>query len=151
MKRNKHPEFSPFYACFLPRLKEAANKHGYALAYHGSMATDLDLLCVPWVDEPSTPEVLIQEMSKVLRIETIDGDPEVKPHGRLAWCLPICANAVFDVSVMPVQKTVEQVTRIIINKEMMPAVCEDSGQAEWSTGEAQKLAEAICSRETVGE
>lgn len=40
-------------------------------------------------------------------------------------------------------KDVERVARVIINKEYIPAVCEDSGQAEWSIGEATKLAKAI--------
>lgn len=32
---------------------------------------------------------------------------------------------------------------LIIDKELTPSVCEDSGQAEWCLGEAQKLASAI--------
>ena len=39
--------------------------------------------------------------------------------------------------------TVEGIRRIIIDKELMPAVCEDSGQAEWTVGESEHLATAI--------
>ena len=39
--------------------------------------------------------------------------------------------------------SVEDIRRIIIDKELVPKVCEDSGQAEWTVGESKKLAEAI--------
>jgi len=39
--------------------------------------------------------------------------------------------------------SVEDIRRIIIDKELVPRVCEDSGQAEWTVGESKKLAEAI--------
>ena len=37
----------------------------------------------------------------------------------------------------------ERIRRIIIDKELVPTVCEDSGQAEWTVGESNKLAQAI--------
>ena len=39
---------------------------------------------------------------------------------------------------------VEKVRRIIIDKELIPRVMEDSGQAEWTVGESRKLAHSIC-------
>ena len=42
-----------------------------------------------------------------------------------------------------VPMSVESIKRIVIDKELMPSVCEDSGQAEWSDGESEKLAKAI--------
>lgn len=42
---------------------------------------------------------------------------------------------------------VAEIERIIITKELMPRVCMDSGQAEWTVGEARKLAEAIYASE----
>ena len=42
--------------------------------------------------------------------------------------------------------SVEDIRRIIIDKELVPRVCEDSGQAEWTVGESKKLAEAIYHR-----
>jgi hypothetical protein len=38
---------------------------------------------------------------------------------------------------------VENIRRIILDKELMPEPMEDSGNCEWSIGEATKLAEAI--------
>lgn len=41
------------------------------------------------------------------------------------------------------ERLVEKLIRHIIDKEMIPSVCHDSGQAEWTTGEAKKLAEVL--------
>jgi len=40
-------------------------------------------------------------------------------------------------------EVIDAVKRTIIDKELIPSVCTDSEQAEWSEGEAKKLAEAI--------
>lgn len=40
----------------------------------------------------------------------------------------------------------DQITEIILIKELMPTVCEDSGQPEWSVGEARELATEINKR-----
>ena len=42
--------------------------------------------------------------------------------------------------------SVEEIRRIIIEKELQPAVCLDSGEAEWTVGESKKLATAIHNR-----
>jgi len=44
---------------------------------------------------------------------------------------------------MPKNEVVKGIENIILNKELTPTVCEDSGLVEWSVGEAQKLAQAI--------
>lgn len=38
---------------------------------------------------------------------------------------------------------VEEIKGVIVQKELIPRVCKDSGQAEWSEGEARKLATAV--------
>jgi len=44
----------------------------------------------------------------------------------------------------PKEKTLEEkFIRVIVDKELMPTVAYDSGQAEWTVGEAKKLAQAL--------
>jgi hypothetical protein len=76
------------YAKVLPYLVEIAREHGYCLAVHGSMATDLDLVAVPWVERVAEPEVLIEAIREAVG-GRIDLTPEwgEKPHGRLAWTI----------------------------------------------------------------
>lgn len=56
-----------FYAVLLHRFREIALAHGYALAVHGSMASDMDLLTVPWVEEVSEPLELARAFLKEMR------------------------------------------------------------------------------------
>lgn len=44
------------YAYYFETLKEIAKEHGYNLIVHGSMNRDLDLIAIPWVNEPK-PEI----------------------------------------------------------------------------------------------
>ena len=44
--------------------------------------------------------------------------------------------------------TVEEIRKIIIDKEYTPTISKDSEQAEWTVGESRKLAEAIYKRIT---
>ena len=39
-----------FYASVLPVVTEVARKYGWAVAVHGSMNKDLDLMMMPWVE-----------------------------------------------------------------------------------------------------
>ena len=101
----KSPTIAPAYACLYPGLAEIARTHGYALAIHGSVSTDLDLIAVPWTDEASSAEIVAQAIrahaAACLTQGCSGGNPEQKPHGRLAWHLGIEAGACIDLSVMP--------------------------------------------------
>ena len=80
----------PFYAAGLyPKLAEVFRSHGYALAVHGSVGTDFDLIAVPWVDEAGKPEDVISECLKKFAFEQIPDQtkPTPKPHSRCAYTL----------------------------------------------------------------
>jgi len=110
-------------------MRIAARECGYALATHGSMAFDIDILLVPWVEDAEPPTVLIPrlraECSKVTGMPTYFWgmpceDPEmscgddflleqgkrpddVRPHGRISWSWQLGGGAYVDCSVMPLQ------------------------------------------------
>lgn len=78
------------YAHALPTLTNVARKHGYALAVHGSMATDLDLIAVPWIEEVSHPDVLAEALRECVGGMFSGGqdatsNATVKTHGRIAY------------------------------------------------------------------
>lgn len=106
-------------ACeLLPALRVVARSKGYALAYHGSFARDIDVIAAPWTD--SAVDAL--ELAEAIRAEAarISGHtafslndenaaprdyqrrgPEPKPHGRLGWSIHIAgAGTYIDLSVL---------------------------------------------------
>lgn len=105
------------YVAMIPTLTEAARELGYALAVHGSMGRDLDLVAIPWTEDAGSAEQLIMRLLSAcgfcgghLAHRSPDhkdpangnGDlPAVKPHGRRAWSINFENGRYLDVSVMP--------------------------------------------------
>lgn len=106
------------YVALIPLLMERARKCGYALAVHGSLARDLDLIAAPWTEEAVSGEALVLELLAAggwtgahLLPESTDQEgkvarkagsaPDAKPHGRLAWSIHFNNGLYIDVSVMP--------------------------------------------------
>lgn len=92
---------APTYMCLYPGLAEIARANGYALAVHGSLARDMDLIAVPWIDSPSSPEVVIAAIESAYGIRRIGGLTRA-PHGRLVQTIGIQFGECFiDLSFMP--------------------------------------------------
>jgi hypothetical protein len=104
------------YVAMIPPLTEAAREVGYALAVHGSMGRDLDLIAVPWTEEAVSAEALIMRLLSAsgflhahLPHRREDATPDqasgdvgaIKPHGRRAWSIHFDNGLYLDVSVMP--------------------------------------------------
>jgi hypothetical protein len=91
------------YAAVMPELHDCAHACGYALAVHGSLRRDCDVVAVPWVVWAEPPERLISALARSLSVygDTTPHGPERKPHGRLAWTIPMGCGLALDVSVMP--------------------------------------------------
>lgn len=90
------------------QVRAAARRKGYALAVHGSLLRDIDLLAVPWVPRAAGPRGLLREIVKTLERTKTAGtvfvprkQPTVKPHGRLAWSIHLGFGQYIDLSVMP--------------------------------------------------
>lgn len=126
----KDATMAPAYACLYPGLCAVARRHGYALAIHGSVSRDFDLVAVPWIEGCSPAVELIAALKAHLdalsyrELLTVEGGltPEqasqiadhvegqrnadgasVKPHGRRAWSLHLGCGAYVDVSVTPME------------------------------------------------
>lgn len=104
------PGRAAFYACLYPMLVEVGREHGYAVALHGSLARDLDLIATPWVENYSAPDDFVKDVAK--RVGAIAGDDLVvvwpndprskpKPHGRLVYTVVLEGGAFIDLSVIP--------------------------------------------------
>jgi hypothetical protein len=65
------------YAYYFIQLKEIALEYGYNLVLHGSMNRDLDLIAIPWVDDPK-PELemvisLAEHLGGEVMLKNIEG------------------------------------------------------------------------------
>lgn len=104
---------APAYAVIYHGLAEVARKYGYALAIHGSVLTDLDLVAIPWTDNAVDAETVKRAIVKHIGLCGINTDengndwdiPFAKPHGRVAWKFHLEAGGAVDLSVMPRMET----------------------------------------------
>ena len=80
------------YAMYYHYLKDIATHYGYNLLINGSMNRDLDLVAVPWVDNPQPEQNMIQEFEMYLTgmkvVDTKRKTPfTVLPGGRKAYTI----------------------------------------------------------------
>lgn len=102
----KPANFAPVYACLYPLLADIARKHGYALATHGSMARDFDLVCIPWVEKPSKPLTVVDEIISTFSMRQV-GDPDVAEHFRIRYTLAVKFGECFiDLSFTPSRQSI---------------------------------------------
>jgi hypothetical protein len=71
----------PLYASLYPQFSEIFRKHGWALAVHGSVISDFDLIAVPWVEKPSEPDDVVSEIVDSFCFHKA-GELTPKLHGR---------------------------------------------------------------------
>lgn len=83
------PNFAPVYVALYPQLARIFQKHGYALAVHGSVARDFDLIAVAWAESISKPEEVIKEITDTFAIVWIPVEPEIKNHNRKCYTLAV--------------------------------------------------------------
>jgi len=100
-----------YHDALLPGLRYAARRCGYALAVHGSLTRDIDVIAAPWRDTAPDAAYLIEMLKKV--IEAVCGtarhregneQPTKMPCGRLAWSIYLTHRdepPYLDISVMP--------------------------------------------------
>jgi hypothetical protein len=100
----KSANFAPAYLGLYPELAEITRKHGYALAAHGSMARDFDLICIPWVEDASDPQTVVDEIVNTYALKEIGGPPDIREHGRIVYTLKVSFGECFlDFSFMPLR------------------------------------------------
>lgn len=85
-------EMHAFFQGCVRRMQPKARELGYALAVHGSMQRDLDVLAVPWADEAIEDlDLLARELQKAAcGFEAATYQWERKPHGRVATSFCVC-------------------------------------------------------------
>jgi hypothetical protein len=131
------------YAVFYPRLCEVARANGYALAIHGTMQRDCDLVAIPWTDEAVDPVALVNALQAEsggcwTHPEWDDiapnGTPTKKPHGRVAYSVHLTDRGgqgpYFDISVMPRASSDSAAKRVF-----------DASQALWHASGVERHAE----------
>ena len=68
------------YAMYYLHLKQIAEHYGYNLVIHGSLDRDLDLVAIPWVDNPRPEQDMIKDFQMHLT-----GRNVLRPSGNVQF------------------------------------------------------------------
>lgn len=75
------------YAYYFSHLKDIATDYGYNLVVHGSMNRDLDLIAIPWVNEPKPEVEMIRALNDWLGGEIDESLTGTLPGGRTSYVI----------------------------------------------------------------
>lgn len=89
------------YAHRLNEIQAIGRAHGYAIAIHGSMQRDLDVLAVPWTARATIAADLVDALCDRMPCDLGTNSPTERPHGRMSYTLMMCGSLFMDLSVMP--------------------------------------------------
>lgn len=97
----KPANYAPVYCALYPALAEVTREFGYALAVHGSLGRDMDLVCIPWATDAGAPGVVVGAITERFAIKQV-GEPDTREHGRLVYTVSVAFGECFlDLSFMP--------------------------------------------------
>lgn len=118
------------YVAYFGLMQEIGNRHGYAVAVHGSVQRDFDVFFVPFDDVVSSHEVVLNELWEMvvgkdfsLSYEDVhNANPAVNSmidkHGRSCYMIMCGASGYFDISFTP---TLEQAAAHLKKEEAKKA------------------------------
>jgi hypothetical protein len=93
-----------FYASIYDDLRNAALKCGWALGLHGSLASDMDIMAMPWTEDATTVEVMVQALSDCFSdnpYKDLHTIPHYgKPHNRVVYTMSIWKDYYLDINII---------------------------------------------------
>lgn len=91
-----------FYASIYDDIRQCAIENGWAVALHGSIVSDMDIMAMPWTETASTFEKLVRNISKLFSGNSMSELYSIsyneKPHGRIVATIPIWGDFYLDIS-----------------------------------------------------
>ena len=96
-----------FYACMWDDIRQCAMDNGWAVALHGSLNSDMDIMAMPWVEDAISFEELVKKISELfvgnIASENYFITYDEKPHNRVVATIPIFADFYLDISTIKIE------------------------------------------------
>ena len=94
-----------FYACMWNDFRQSALDKGWALALHGSLANDMDIMAMPWVKDASPVLEMILALKKCFdKPSEIHISITDMPNNRKVYTISIWADFYLDINIIKTQE-----------------------------------------------
>lgn len=91
-----------FYACMWEDIRKCAMDNGWAVALHGSLSSDMDIMAMPWTENACLFNEFIQQVVDLFKDNDMSSQYCIsynsKPHKRIVATIPIYADFYLDIS-----------------------------------------------------
>ena len=91
-----------FYACMWEDIRQCAMDYGWAVALHGSLSSDMDIMAMPWVEDAKPFPLVVYAISQLFKGNVLAEQFTItyneKPHNRVVATIPIFADFYLDIS-----------------------------------------------------
>lgn len=102
-----------FFASIYEDIRQCAMGWGWAVALHGSLMNDMDIMAMPWKDEAIKFEELIDKISRLFDENSLAENYTItydeKPHNRVVGTIPIWEDFYLDISTIDTRKPMERI------------------------------------------
>ena len=91
-----------FYACMYEDIRQCAMDCGWAVSLHGSLASDMDIMAMPWVENAVSFKEMVDRVSKLFKDNDMSSQYVItyneKSHNRVGATIPIWSDFYLDIS-----------------------------------------------------
>lgn len=93
------------YSALWEDIRNAAMDCGWAVALHGSLSRDMDIMAMPWIEGCTDADTMIDTIIAKCFGDNIISEygkkiDRTKPYGRVCYLIPIYEDFYLDISVM---------------------------------------------------
>jgi hypothetical protein len=89
-----------FYAMCWEDMRKIAHENGWAIALHGSLKTDLDIMAMPWEEGCKPSDIFVKALANLFETQFPILKYRVKPHNRISYSLAIFGNFSLDIQMI---------------------------------------------------
>lgn len=94
-----------FYASMWNDFRQAAMDCGWALGLHGSLASDMDIMAMPWTENATSADEMVERLIDCFgfsRPAYYEVDKTSKPNNRVVYTIPIFADFYIDLNIIQI-------------------------------------------------
>ena len=124
-----------FFASIYEDIRYVAIHCGWAVALHGSLCSDMDIMAMPWTEEAIKFEELVDKISKLFDDNSLAENYTItydeKPHNRVVATIPIWADFYLDISTIYTRKPMERIIERLIEQSFDMSLENPDCKAVW--------------------